>query len=198
MNGSSPTDDDLPSDRRLRELRGLLEAARELVNAELKDLDHVAAEDDRLATEYERTAALYRRRAARRPDEAERFTKKAQWFEQRARIKRSGLPMPRELQTPSETLSVVDDLRRALVHFLQLANGLNTGDLRAFAACLIDRRVDPVADGALEAFLGAASALVVQLGAVHGMGGCLELHAYSAPLVVAPDAEPGAVSADQR
>jgi hypothetical protein len=79
------------------------------------------------------------------------------------------------MNAASSPQSVVDELRRALVRLLQLANDLTTVDLRAFAACLIDRRVDRVADGALEALVAAVSALVAELGALPGVGGSSNL-----------------------
>jgi hypothetical protein len=189
MDRRVPSDRDQSPEQRLRDVRELLNAARELVAGGLDEAESIAAEEHRLATEYELTAALYRRRAARRPEDADRFAAKAEWFERRAQFKRAGAPMPRELRTPSESVAVVDGLRRALASAVEIASDLTVRDLRLFRACLLDHRSEGVGEGDLEALLGAATKLLGRLGATRQIGDAFELGAYSVPLVESAEGE---------
>src|SRR4051812_3097888 len=67
-------------------------------------------ERKKLTEAYEATAATLRGRASRLPvGSAERSDaeRRAAHYEARARVKRSGEPMPRELRTPKERLEAV-------------------------------------------------------------------------------------------
>src|SRR5579884_2800269 len=78
-------------------------------------------ERKRLAAAYEGTAATLRARAAKQPegsDERAENERRASFYEARARVKRRGESMPRELRTPRERLEAVAGVRDGLVHLL--------------------------------------------------------------------------------
>jgi hypothetical protein len=170
----------------LRAVRELLDTAREVVDAELHEAETLAEENRHLAMEYERTAALYRRRSAARPDEAELFARRAEWFEARAKVKRAGGIMPRELRTPAETLRVVDELRRLLALSLGIARDLDCADFRRFARCLADPAPFTISDEDVQALTQAATHLAHCLGIQVGDRNKFELCAYDLPLVEEP------------
>jgi hypothetical protein len=171
-----------PHDKPLARVLELLATASDAVRGALRDAEGPAVDDELLAAEYARTAALYRRRAARRPEDAQRLARRAEWFEQRARVKRAGDPMPRDLRTPTETMAVVDQFRCAIATSLVLASEFGVGELRAFARCLAAPHAQPADDAALQAFINAATRMLGHLGGLRRPDGLCEIDEYTVPL----------------
>ncbi len=97
----------------------------------------------RLAAAYDGTAATLRARAAKQPEGSDARVeneRRAATYEARARVKRSGERMPRELRTPRERLEAVAVLRDALVQILELSGDVDAADLEFFEAALVDDR----------------------------------------------------------
>lgn len=101
------------------------------IAAEVARREHAAA--------YDETAKVYRRRAekAEAADRAE-LERRAAYYEARARVKREGALMPRELRTPAERLASVDLVRQSLLRLLALLGDVDTEDVEAFEAAIVD------------------------------------------------------------
>ena len=118
------------------------------IAAEVARREHAAA--------YEQTAGVYRRRAEKSEgtDRAE-LERRASYYEARARVKREGVLMPRELRTPGERLESVDRVRQALLRLLALIADVDGEDLEAFEAAIVDpkQELPPRAGSAADQFL---------------------------------------------
>jgi hypothetical protein len=159
-----------------REIVGVLrmgagfQAALHELHAKL-ELPAVLEEEERLrlAAAYEGTATTLRARAAKLPrgsDEGAEYERRAARYEARARVKRSGEAMPRELRTPKERLEVVSVLRDGLVQVLAQLADVDAADLEFFEAALVDERnlLPPRVGPAGEQFALVRSILVGALG----------------------------------
>jgi hypothetical protein len=93
------------------------------------------AQELRHAEIYAASAALFRRRAANRQDPEQQATLEARaaWYEGRARIKREGRDMPRELRTPSESLETVDRMRRTIAGLCARFADVSVDEMASFA-----------------------------------------------------------------
>jgi hypothetical protein len=115
-----------------------------------------------------------RGRAAKQPEGSEERAeteRRAARYEARARVKRSGEPMPRELRTPKERLDAIVLLREAILQLLELMADVDGRDLEFFESALVDERklLPPRAGSPAEQFVLGQSilrALVGRLGAL--------------------------------
>jgi hypothetical protein len=186
----SPTQNPIPSEEELtREIVRVLrmgatfQAALHGLHSRL-ELPGVLDEQERmhLAAAYEGTAATLRSRAAKQPEGSGERTeneRRAARYEARARVKRSGEPMPHELRTPKERLEAVSVLRDGLVYLLEHIADVDAADLEFFEAALVDERkqLPPQAGSVGEQFafvrsilrgvLGRLGALVDEAGELH-------------------------------
>jgi len=108
------------------------------------------------AAAYEQTAGIYRRRAEKAEgDDRVELERRASYYEARARVKREGALMPRELRTPGERLESVDRVRQALLRLLALIGDVDGEDLEAFEAAIVDpkQELPPRAGSAADQFL---------------------------------------------
>jgi hypothetical protein len=118
------------------------------IAAEVARREHAAA--------YEQTAGVYRRRAEKAAgDDRAELERRAAYYEARARVKREGALMPRELRTPGERLESVDRVRQALLRLLALIGDVDGEDLEAFEAAIVDpkQELPPRAGSAADQFL---------------------------------------------
>ena len=136
----------------------------------------------RLAAAYDATAGTLRARAAKEPEGSApraELERRAVTYEARARVKRTGERMPRELRTPRERLEAVAVFRDGLVQLLELSGEVDAADLEFFEAALVDDRGvrPPVAGSAgehlgfvqsiLRGVLGRLGAVVEDAGGIH-------------------------------
>jgi hypothetical protein len=199
----SPTQNPIPNEEELtREIVRVLrmgatfQAALHVLHSKL-ELPAVLDEQERmhLAAAYEGTAATLRSRAAKQPegsDERAENERRAARYEARARVKRSGEPMPRELRTPKERLEAVSLLRDALVELLELIADVDDADLEFFEAALVDERgrLPPKAGSAGEQFVFVRSVLggvLGRLGALVDVAGGVYLLPFALPTAESPD-----------
>lgn len=155
------------------------------------ELPAVLDEQERmkLVAAYENTAATLRGRAAKQPEGSEERAeneRRAARYESRARVKRTGEPMPRELRTPRERLEAVAVLRDGLVQTLELIAEVDGADLEFFETALVDeRKMLPTRTGPVgEQFDFVRSILtgvLGRLGALFDNGGDAQLLPFAVP-----------------
>jgi hypothetical protein len=171
-----PSEEDLTREIvRVLRMGATFQAALHGLHSKL-ELPAVLDEQERmqLAVAYEGTAGTLRSRAAKQPegsDERAENERRAARYEARARVKRSGEPMPRELRTPKERLEAVSMLRDGLVQLLELIADVDAADLEFFEASLVDARkmLPPKAGSAGEQFVFVRSILRGVLGRLGGL-----------------------------
>jgi hypothetical protein len=215
----SPMQNPIPSEEELtREIIRVLrmgatfQAALHELHSKL-ELPTVLDEQERtkLAAAYEGTAATLRGRAVKQPEGSEERNeteRRAARYEARARVKRSGEPMPRELRTPRERLEAVAVLRDGLVQTLELIKDVDGTDLEFFETALVDERkmVPPRTGPVGEQFNFVQSILIGvlgRLGALFDNGGGVQLLPFAVPTAetaegVVTSVAPGALGPQPR
>lgn len=127
----------------------LTEAAARVISLASDGVDpHPTREDLEHAEAYAATAAMMRRRAVRfraQGDEEHAVyeTERADHFDARAAVKRAGLPMPRALRTPAESLARVDQFRRTLAALVDDFADVEPDEWHAFSEALAARGYRP-------------------------------------------------------
>jgi hypothetical protein len=152
-----------------------------------------------LAAAYDSTSVTLRARAAKQPegsDERAQTEQRAAFYDQRARVKRSGEPMPRELRTPKERLEAVAFVRDGLVQLLQLVVDVDSEDLEFFESSLVDERnlMPPKAGTAGEQFVFVNTILraaLVRLGGLIDESGAVQLLPFGIPTGLTGDETTG-------
>jgi hypothetical protein len=140
-----PADKDLTREIvRVLRMGATFQAALHGLHSKL-ELPAVLDEQERmkLAAAYEGTAATLRGRAVKQPagsEERAETERRAARYEARARIKRSGEPMPRDLRTPKERLEAIALVREAISQLLELMADVDGPDLEFFESALVDER----------------------------------------------------------
>jgi hypothetical protein len=185
---------------RVLRMGSAFQAALHELHAKL-ELPAVLEEQERiqLAAAYDGTAATLRARAAKQPDgspERAELERRAGTFAARARVKRSGERMPRELRTPRERLEAVALLRDGLVQILKLSADVDADDLDFFESALVDeRKVRSAAAGSageqLEFVRGILQGMLGRLGGLVDPAGCADLLPFGLP---ASDTQEGVVT----
>jgi len=136
----------------------------------------------RHAEAYLASAALFRRRAAKRTDAEQRaaLETRAAWYEGRARAKRDGLDMPRDLRTPAESLDVVDRMRQTIAELCARFKDVTADEIASFAqAC--DGAHSAAECAELAQLLASLPALARNLGVKFEDGGQIYLAEYRRP-----------------
>ena len=147
---------------------GVLDRSRELRHAEA----------------YLASAALFRRRAAKRIDAEQRaaLERRAAWYEGRARAKRDGLDMPRDLRTPAESLDVVDRMRQTIAELCTRFKDVTADEIASFGqAC--DGEHSDAECAELAHLLTSLPGLVRNMGVRFEDGGQIYLEEYRRPVL---------------
>jgi len=142
------------------------------------------AQELRHAEIYAASAALFRRRAANRQDPEQQATLEARaaWYEGRARIKREGKDMPRELRTPSESLETVDRMRRTVAELCARFADVSVNEMASFAEACEHAHPDAKWEELSNA-IAHINVLVWNLGVRLGEGGQIYLGDYRKPTI---------------
>jgi hypothetical protein len=161
------------------------------------ELPAVLDEQDRmrLAAAYDATAATLRGRAAKQPEGStarEELEHRASTYEGRARVKRSGERMPRDLRTPRERLEAVGVFRDGLAQLLELSGEVDAADLEFFETALVDDRgVRTPAAGSAGEHLGFVQSILRgvlgRLGAVIDDAGGVHVLPFAVPITETAD-----------